>query len=366
MVELVSFVGLTVISLLIARHKGGDFKDVKRRTVTVASGAFGAALLVVGNYVSALLIARALRPTSVPVGELTLLLCTRPSLFMLFCGLGFLLIVLEDKGSYHLSQLPGTVGQLRSDKIRQYLANVCGANAVTAAIMQNIGAAYYFPVVSAGSRKQFYYSGHLRPYWRGVPAQMMYAGALLWVIQYFFTIIFLIIFLYGMLEKIYDVAGERNRDRKLFRLLLNPLFRWINNRSVKKKAMTESGSDLTFGGRMKLQLFRILAVARPLYLRLYALLYELPREKTLVETPTEEEKAAHDDASRAHGEYLQSIGLEHLHLRALAKGFHGRDVKNLDSYFLMFFTFGVVSAWVPTYISQWLFWAGFVESMGPK
>ena len=323
-------------------------------------------LLVVGNFLSAHFIAKVHGYADVPVGELTLLLCTRPSLFMLLCGLGFFLVLFEDEGFYDVRRFPSTIGRRRSNKIRQYLANVCCANAVTAGIIQTLSAAYFFRTVRTGTSRKFYYSGHLNPYWRGVPAQMMYAGALLWTIFYFFTIFFLILFGYGMLEKIFYEAGERNRDRKLFRLFFNPLFRRINNLSLRKHAMLNSKEDLNFGGRIKLNLISVLVAAKPLYLRLFALLYERPREEQPLGTMTEEQMAAYDDALRAHEENLQQLGLENLHLEASERALHGRRGINLDEILLIVLIFSVFSVWVPTYIAQWLFWAGFVDSMGTE
>jgi hypothetical protein len=77
------------------------------------------------------------------------------------------------------------------------------ASAITSeAILQSLGAVYFGITAHYGMEKQFYALKHLDPYPRGVTAHMMYAGALLWLIMFAFTLIACFVALVGLNEVI--------------------------------------------------------------------------------------------------------------------------------------------------------------------
>jgi hypothetical protein len=70
------------------------------------------------------------------------------------------------------------------------------------AILQSLGAVYFGIIAHYSNKKQFYILKHLDPYPRGVTAHMMYAGALLWLIIFAFTLIAYSLALVGLNEVI--------------------------------------------------------------------------------------------------------------------------------------------------------------------
>ena len=223
-VELLAFIVVTCIVRRLRKFLHPS--DVKRRFASIVAGLTSALTVLAGNLVAAYLIGRSHGYQDVPKGELMLLLNSQPGVFMLLCTLG---------GVYILSKVnrqadtPAEARDSREqDKFGQYLASVTCSNAITAAIMQTMSAVYIFRAARAGDRKGFYHAGNSTPFWRGVPAQYMYAGALLWTIMYFFTMITLVAFANLMLVSIRASAGRPTHERKSYRYFLTPIFSVIN------------------------------------------------------------------------------------------------------------------------------------------
>ncbi|MCJ1274944.1 hypothetical protein MMC21_002743 [Puttea exsequens] len=295
--------------------------------------------------------------------------------------------------------------------------------------MQTLGAAYFFKTARAGHLKGFYLTGHLSPYSRGVPAWMMYAGALLWTILYFLTIFFVVTLEFVMAEKVRHEAqelgqrlfeptfrkindllveresyrtqhaensaqehGQRlfeptfrktntwlfereshrtqhagNATQKFEQRLFEPAFSKANKLSTgRESSRTPEAGNLrarrTLETRVRYHMIGVIEFLSPTYLWVYAWLYE--RWSGFSDEPTtEDEEIENQRALEALDRLAERRGMGMLHRKA-----HITRPRSVDSDHPVRngLTTIVIGLWVLTYISQWLFWAGFVESMGPR
>ncbi|KAF2102977.1 hypothetical protein NA57DRAFT_52515 [Rhizodiscina lignyota] len=106
---------------------------------------------------------------------LALLFCARPRLSWLACLLSSFPDTLLMRW-FHLEEHEDLVrGQMQ-------VAKVAVSAAMSEIVMQLLGSYFLGRTANVAVNRQFYLIHHLRPYWRGKDARLMYLGALFWLI----------------------------------------------------------------------------------------------------------------------------------------------------------------------------------------
>ena len=174
-------------------------------------GVLSAVLNVFANLVNAYVIRSTPGYENIPIGALALLWCTRPRLAWLAV---FLAAIQAEEGIYFS----------------------CAASAITSeAILQVLGAVYFGISANYGREKRFYYIGHLDPYPRGADAHIMYAGALLWLIVFVFTLFASVVCIVGLGDVIANarkmMEGLQNVATASGNAVAGPFQRYVNGPS---------------------------------------------------------------------------------------------------------------------------------------
>ena len=314
----------------------------------IVTGMGSVVVKLVANVIATNAIYKASEYQGAHFGETILFLFTSPSLTMILCAAGFLIPLFEE----HLLQR-------RLNEIRQYLATVTLSFATTAIFLQTISAACMFKTARAGHVKGFYHNGSLTPYWQGKPAQIMYAGALLWTNCYFFSLIFLgllgllmairvddeawariIHYVHGQVSDLLDSREngiESRRQQHIQRIEANRQFEnWLSSRII--------GSLRSIALQVSRRVFGVHSGA------------------------TDQVQEEEDEELRRFNEEIAEIRtlrvrLGELYHEALAERRNWTDSAEILRIWATFLVLGVV---IVTYICQWLFWVGFVESMGSR
>lgn len=362
-VELVAFLIGTGFTILQAGRRGSEFKE-HYRIFAILGGVASAAVWLVSNYITSLVISKIHGYQGAPRADLMLLFCTRPNFILLFCGLGLFIHRFEE------DELPERVSRrrrmnYRTNKVRLYLASVVLATTVAAALIQTLGSMYMFRAAQTGNMKGFYHAHNLTPYWRGSSAQTMYAGALLWTIFYFITLILLFVLGYLMWEKMQNEASDRGHRRS------NRVYQWFTNVMVERLAVLNANhhhlalnQELVFSssGRRRLRFIRLVRSIWLAILSLHVVFYE--QWPAIIYNPrSDKERLVH----RSDLEDLEKC-FRRLRLHRLYEKANNADPRETDlaEDVRRGFSFLVVLLWPITYTSQWLFWSGFVESMGDR
>ena len=148
------------IHWLLQKALGGN-----SRIMPVVVGLSWLGLELGANFVNAAIIHGSPGYGHVPLAQLALLFCSRPSIAFIPCFAGFLLD----------SSFASEAGQ-------DIFADIAWSAALREFVMQVLGGIYLGRTGNIGRIKGFYLLGHLRPYWHGKDAYRMYVGALLWLI----------------------------------------------------------------------------------------------------------------------------------------------------------------------------------------
>jgi hypothetical protein len=182
-------------------------------------GVLSACLHVSSNLVNARIIRSVPGYEDVPFAALALLWCTRPRLSWLAV---FLATREAEDGMYF---------------------NAAASAITTEAILQVLGAVYFGITANYGRKKRFYYIKHLDPYPRGIDAHIMYAGALLWLITLFFTLVACVACIAGLSTVIAnarkmmsEVSGAGANALRSGLLAQRWIPRWIRNRTSRNPA----------------------------------------------------------------------------------------------------------------------------------
>lgn len=170
------------------RIRGGRLGPL-RQWVFWIRGFLAAGISIGGNLVTARIIKLFPGYGHVPYGQLVLLWCTRPRLDFLYC----LLILL---GSPNL-----------------LWANRVGSFALCEVILQCVGSVYLMTTADEGRKRGFYYAYQLQYNWRGIPAYLMYIGALIWCLTFFVFVVVLFFFIF-LLNRIEAFLQEQIRQAR--------------------------------------------------------------------------------------------------------------------------------------------------------
>jgi hypothetical protein len=177
------------------------------RALLYGLGAGGA--WIMGNFLSALVWQRYAGFESTPLGELGLLLCSRPS------AVGFLCIINMSgpRLLFHspLRQMAQQHRDLRLHMTNTWLAYWGFRLAVAEFIVQMSGCAIFFIASISAGRKGLLIAGNLSPFWRGDEALIMYRGALVHVIFFFPASFLLLISTFFHARKIKLDRVSRNK-----------------------------------------------------------------------------------------------------------------------------------------------------------
>ena len=171
------------------RSRWQDPKNLKWWKAIAAGVSDGASLLV-GNAVAAIILHQTPGYQDVPIGELFLLWCSRPSLMFLLFAFGWSLILLEDGKKFE------------SPFARQMLAKILAGFALAEIMTQATGARYLGQTANIGRSRNFYPKDALLPYYLGGPAIRMYAGGLLWTVCSPFLFLSLLFYMVQFIQKL--------------------------------------------------------------------------------------------------------------------------------------------------------------------
>ncbi|KAI4215249.1 MAG: hypothetical protein LQ351_002148 [Letrouitia transgressa] len=260
----------------------------------------------------------------------------------------------------------------KSNEVKQYLAQAVLSSLRYAVLVQILAAVYMFKAANADQLKGFYHVGNLTPYWRGLSSQIMYAGALLWTIVFIPSVLSLAILAPFIAQKAKHEGG-RERKRKLRKGLLNHFFRYIayleaerdHEIELRQKEATENGetTSCTFMAWLRFEFIGVLQIFQPAYLAFYQLFYEewlFVAEETETEQQAITEEGVRSSESITDREVLEEIGVlrlqDELNTRRM----------DLNEASRKLFTYIVLAFWIINYTGQWLFWFGFVQSMGSR
>ncbi|KAI4166266.1 MAG: hypothetical protein LQ342_000155 [Letrouitia transgressa] len=361
----------TIITLCLVQRERSDFKKYYWY-IAVAEGIFNAVLWLVSNLITAHFIQRATGYQDVPREELMLLFCTRPSILMALSVLTLLIPLFEKWGPFDTEQSQLKTIRRKSNEVRQYLAQAVLSNLIYAALVQILAAVYIFKAANAGRLKDFYHVGNLTPYWRGVPTQIMYAGAILWTSMFIPSVLSLAILIPFMAQKVKHEGREQKRKLKK-KKWLNRFFRYIayleaerdHEIELRQKEEAENGEETThtFMAWLRFKSIGVLQIFQPVYLAFYQLFYEewlFVAEHTETEQQAITEGSVRSSESMTEREVLEEISVQRLQdeLETKRVDFNEANRKRL--------TYIVLALWTINYIGQWLFWSGFVESMGSR
>ena len=355
-VEAASFLFFTGFSILILHYNGPNDDNVKLWEA-VSAGMSSLLMILIGNILSAKAIAKRLQTPSFPQGELFLLFCTSPSLLMILCTVQFLISRSEKKYlSRYLSAAP--------KEIRQDLAKAVISLATTAIFLQIFAAIFMFRTAIIGTRKNFYHANNLTPFWLGKSTQTMYAGALLWIVLFFFTIMFLCLLWWYMVNKLKHEVSEKKRKRR------KRVFK-TDEESLKEKyrdidARNEELMEEIRKRQNSADKFRdvVRSTLRAGIIPGYAIFYENEPEPNLPHGATEEERSLanryEQEATEIERELYNVIQDRELANQLEPKRYDYTEVERntLTSFVL---GLGILS-----FITQWLFWVGYVDSMGDR
>ena len=317
----------------------------------IVTGMGSVAVKLVANFIAANAIYEASGHQGAHRGEIILLLFTSPSLTIILCAAGFLIPLFDEYLLMH-----------RLTEIRQYLARVTLSFATTAIILQTISAACMFRTARAGHVKGFYHNGSLTPYWQGKPAQIMYAGALLWTIC--FSPSFILLGLLGIFMAIRVDYEAWERIRSIIHYyyrrasdLLDSLENEIESRRRQRIQRIEANRQ--FENWLS---SRIIGSLRSIALQVSR------RVLGVHSGATDQVQEEEDEELRRLTEEISEIRtlrvrLEELYHMALDRTRNWTDPAEILRILL---TFLVLDAGIVAYICQWLFWIGFVESMGSR
>ncbi|KAK3368336.1 hypothetical protein B0H63DRAFT_75188 [Podospora didyma] len=387
-------------------------RQVHRWERSLVGGVLAGISVVVSNFLTAVQWSLTPGYSNIPIGYLGLLLCARPSAIGLLCFLDMLLSdwlarkiaglrtrfhpreaadPIRDNADRHVHGLPDSPGEGRA---KQFLANLAMTMAVAEVIIQISSLYSLYKTAVEGGHKGFYQPEALTPFWRGHEALWMYAGALLHCIFSWFSFFSLVacavvqayrIWIFDHLSGHLMVAMGYQRRKKT----INRLVDAIKKASKKKKRprqqqqqqqqQQESGqteAQTSAGTQQQKQ--------------------EQDSGQTQGQRPTETKEenpppvaASYDPNFRAtEGPDLPEqptwVGrvfatwpfsaifkrLEKMALRAEQRQRPSRQALELISKALRRFENGTLSVTflcvIVNYISQWIFWAGFVESQGDR
>lgn len=168
--------------------------------------AFGALLpagaWLFGNYFSAWLWLRWPGYDDTSLGLLGLLLCSRPSIAALVCIVGLLSsrrVEPPSDAPYSTTGGPRRVRVTTGDSdgtrkaLDQFLAQVALKLALSELIIQMSGIAIFWWATIVGDRKGFFRARNLTPFWRGREAMIMYGAALSHVVLCIFSLTILVL-----------------------------------------------------------------------------------------------------------------------------------------------------------------------------
>ncbi|KAI9773652.1 MAG: hypothetical protein M1840_006926 [Geoglossum simile] len=152
---------------------------------TLAVGAIWSGTEIGVNFANAYYIKHHSGFSHVPLVELALLFCSRPSISWIPCFLGFL----PDR-NFH------------SHQAQAVFADIAYTSAFREFVMQVIGGVYLGRTGNVGRQRGFYLIHHLRPYIHGRDAFRMYLGALFWLIG---CAVIIPLWLIVILMMVYDI-----------------------------------------------------------------------------------------------------------------------------------------------------------------
>ena len=387
MTDLGGFLAGVALTICAALFSGPLVEDYYRWIAF--AGGIGSWLVWFG---SNLLTAKTIRDVQgyegVPFGDLTMLLCTRPNLYMVFSGLGLMIRYFEDgRMSTMLPFVENPQGS-QAYKIRQYFAKVALTYATTGTLVQIMAAVYLFRTTNAGKLKNFYHNSSLTPYWRGASAQMMYSSALVWVILLLPTLGLLIGLGYFMGEKMQletfrqDHASSE-RVRKMVEDKLKEEAKVIQARRREITARQEKlAEEIKLADEIQARhreqerrqqeldnpvianswfWARVLGARQLLFSPLYSRVDHQREELAQSEASISEEQRVAD-------EEVMNVIFRQQKLKNINNWVLATQPEKLDQHISRRnnVAISVIVLGVLSYILQWLFWAGFLESMGDR
>jgi hypothetical protein len=244
----------------------------------------------------------------VPLGDLGLLFCSRPSVAWVVCFAGFL-----------------STSSFDSDYGSGVWADIAWTGALREFVMQVLAAISLLRTVITGSHRDFYLIHRIRPFWRGHDAHRMYIGALLWTIGIAVILVFWLYasMLFYTLTLFHRMLLRLNDERR--RLLAK----------LRNEQLPEGPQDSMYHQIV------------PKRVRNWIRRWVLNNKKNPV------------------GYYLYIKRQSRLRMRRMAEEGVSPNARWFESHRLPALIFMTLVG-IATYITQWLFWDGFVKSMGPR
>jgi hypothetical protein len=256
----------------------------------------------------------------VPLVELALLFCSRPSISWIPCFLGF---------------IPDH--KFRSHQAQAVFADIAYTSAFREFVMQVMGGIYLGRTGNIGRQREFYLVHHLRPFLHGKDAFRMYLGALFWligcavIIPLWLLVVIIMVYdiqLRGQWEKFVEWTHSQNRPEGEEPQGHGTIRSWLNRYIIPERISnwidaTEDVVGNWWGGFHRW--YRQYIVKGR-----YAPWVRWRRQKTE----------------------------ENIALEPIREG-------ELEEFKMPVMTLMVLVG-IASYIAQWLFWDGYVKAVGPR
>lgn len=287
------------------------------------SGIGSAACSVGANFVNAAIYTHYPGYQNVPLTQLAILWCTRPRAAWLAAILASI-----DHGPF---------------------AQAAASFAITEFILQFFGCVYLGITVNKGRERGFYYVNRLRPFWRGDAAYRMYVGALIWVLGCFPLILLLgwVLLLMRAFSNLWNETKAAKKAEKLAKDL----------EKTKRDLIAKQGGD-----------HRNETIINGIFRPIFWVLSAFYRSGQSEEEQQQRQplQQAQNTATQSSSEKLvpgQSRG----GVPSANEARRQREVHDYEASRTRRLSLGfLLPIAALSFLAQWLFWTGVVESAGPR